>query len=166
MTFGSLPEEKDQSGGHQHQRRHQQHDVRGGEIVGQGVDTGLEHRQVRHGERRHPVEEDETVDRAADQPEKRDQGAVKDPAAKEKRGNQGDQNEQVIHQQGDGRLCDKIPEVLKSTGEGFMIKEFNDQRQPQRKQGDVEERYAFLRMPAGIRKFLWPFHRRGSFHAD
>ena len=155
---GPLPEQQRQPRRHQDQGGDQQHDVPGGEIVGHRVQPGLEHRQIRHGEGRHAVEEDEAVHPAAHQPHKGHQGAPEGPPPQEEAGRQRHQHDQHIGQKRQRLLRHEAPEALRSLREGLVVEQLRHDRDQQGQQRDIQERPAFLRMPRGIRRRTMRLH--------
>lgn len=121
----ALPEQQHQPCGHQHQRRDQQNDVAGGEIVGDRVQPRFKHRQIRHGEGRHTVEEDEPVHAAADQPQEGHQCAPERPPPQKKGGAERQQYNQEIHQKCQRFLRHKAPKAGGPICEALVIEQLH-----------------------------------------
>ena len=164
---GALPEKQDQAQGREDQCHGQQNDVSGGEVIGEGIQTGVEYREIRHGEGRHPVEQDEAVDPTGHQPDDGCQDAPEHPPAQKQRGHQGNQHNQRIHQQGQGIVRYKFKKRGKALRKGFMIEELHHNRDAKRQKGidpQLLKRLAFGRMRSICGGFIfgWSY---GDIHS-
>ena len=132
---GAFPEEQDQPHGRENQRRRQKDDVSGGEVVGQGVQSGVEDREVRHGKGRHPVEQNEAVDTAGYQPANGDEHAPKHPPPEKQRGSQCDQHDQGVHQQSQGTVRHELHEGGETLRKSLMVEKLHHSGNAQSQKG-------------------------------